>query len=182
MNGPRIGTPGSDPDAPGPARCAAVGRILTHQKRRPAGLTEGARHPTLMAISARETRIERRTSMRGDQRDSVRFRYSRPLRVALATSVLSILPVHTAIASPVRGQIVYDGRGCSWYAIETPSGYTMAESHAGGASNGDTVVGELYGLQELYVLNRDMTLLVWIDDFALSKNSVISRLARKGCR
>jgi hypothetical protein len=95
-----------------------------------------------------------------------------------------VLAPSEALAEMTRGVIAYEGRGCSVYAISTPTGYTIAEWYGGLAYQGDMVVGELnsYGFQTLYNTTRDGKLRVWIDDFWLSRDRAIEKLLEKRCR
>lgn len=97
-------------------------------------------------------------------------------------AVCALLYSTAAVADATKGVVVYD-KGCrSRLIIETRMGYILAEWYGGSTPyNGDIVVGELnaFGMKDFYLYNRDESTRLWIDDFMLSRDRVIEKLASK---
>lgn len=84
----------------------------------------------------------------------------------------------------VKGTVKYTSGSCSWYLVETPSGFSLLEWFGGNTpSKGDVIVGdyESYGMKKLYNLTRDSETKVWVDNYWLSKDSAIEKFYEK-CR
>ena len=82
----------------------------------------------------------------------------------------------TTIASAAKGIVVYYKSGCDYYIVETSMGYVLLEWYGGNdPSEGDTLVGdyESYGMKSIYNLTADSETNVWVEDFWLSKDSVL---------
>lgn len=110
--------------------------------------------------------------------DHVRIR---PL-LLLATLLVASLAADAA----ERGIVVVVTTGCSSrYVVSTSGGYVLLEWFGGHSpSNGDRIVGDLhsFGMKDIYVANADEFSRAWIDDYFLSRDSVVEKLLDKGCR
>ncbi len=96
--------------------------------------------------------------------------------IALVTATLSI--ALTSIASAAKGVVVYYKFGCSSYIVETQMGYALLEWYGGNdPSEGDVLVGdyESYGMKDIYNITADSETKAWVDDYMLSKDSVIEK-------
>lgn len=95
-------------------------------------------------------------------------------------AVLAVLAVILipSIASAAKGVVVYYKSGCDYYIVETNLGYVLLEWYGGNdPSEGDTLVGdyEAYGMKDIYNLTADSETKVWVEDFWLSKDSVLEK-------
>jgi hypothetical protein len=97
-----------------------------------------------------------------------------------AALLLSVGLTATTFAAE-RGVIVYENSNC--IIIETSRGYTLAEWYGGTAWEGHTVVGDLesYGFTDLFDLNNDGELRVWIDDYWMSEDDAAEWVYENGC-
>lgn len=83
-----------------------------------------------------------------------------------------------SIASAAKGLVVLYKSGCDYYIVETNMGYVLLEWHGGNdPSEGDALAGdyEAYGMKDIYNLTVDAETKVWVEDFWLSKNSVLEK-------
>ena len=85
-------------------------------------------------------------------------------------SVLLILISSTTVLSsdPVVGKVIWEGRGCDFYIIETAQFYVLVEVFSGSLNDGDKIVGELhsYNFKDLINLSRnDTKVRVWIENY-----------------
>lgn len=91
-------------------------------------------------------------------------------------AVLFILAPEAAIAA--KGAVAYKKSGCDYFIAETVSGYVLLEWYGGNdPDEGDIIVGnfESYGFKDIYNLTADSELRVWVEDYMLSKSSVIEK-------
>ena len=81
-----------------------------------------------------------------------------------------------------RGIVVY---ACSsHYVVETYGGYVLLEWYGGADPvKGEGIFGDLhsYGFKDLVLIERKSETRAWIDDYLLSRDSVLSKLRSKGC-
>jgi hypothetical protein len=99
----------------------------------------------------------------------------------LAATLLAISVGSTA-AQAEQGVVVWTGGCSSRYVVETPAGYVLLEWFGGhDPFKGERLVGELnsYGMKDLYVLPSGNSTRAWIDDFMLSRSSVVEKLRDK---
>ena len=78
--------------------------------------------------------------------------------------------------------VVFYKSGCSYYIAENTMGYLLLEWFGGNdPTEGDTLVGDLntFGMKDLYNLNSNSETKVWIDDYMLSKDSVLEKYYEK---
>ena len=83
-----------------------------------------------------------------------------------------------SIASAAKGDVIYYKSECDYYIVETNMGYVLLEWYGGNdPSEGDTLVGdyESYGMKDIYNLTADSETKVWVEDFWLSKDSVLEK-------
>jgi len=99
--------------------------------------------------------------------------------VVLAVFAAILIP---SIASAAKGAVVYYKSGCDYYIVKTNMGYVLLEWYGGNdPSEGDTLVGEYetYGMKDIYNLTADSETQVWVEDFWLSKDSVLEQYYEK---
>ena len=95
--------------------------------------------------------------------------------IALATYVTIVA---TPVANAAKGVVVYYKSGCDYYVVETDKGFSLLEWYGGNdPSEGDVIVGdyEAYGMKDIYNLTADSETTVWVEEFWLSKSSVIEQ-------
>jgi hypothetical protein len=95
---------------------------------------------------------------------------------------LAWMCVH-ANAQMMTGTIVATTSGCSSrYVIGTQAGYVLAEWFGGyDPSRGDTIYGNFntYGMQTFLIAGTSTQ--AWVDDFMLSRDSVLRKLVEHSC-
>ncbi len=87
-----------------------------------------------------------------------------------------------AVALAAKGVVVYIKSGCSYYIVETSSGYALLEWFGGSTpSRGDVLAGdyESYGMKNIYNITQDSETKVWVDNFWMSRDRVIERYFEK---
>ena len=83
-----------------------------------------------------------------------------------------------------EGVVVLNKSGCSRYVVETIRGYAILEWFGGNdPQEGSKMVGdfESYGMKTIYNASRGSEAKVWVEDYFLSKTSVIEKM-REFCR
>lgn len=99
--------------------------------------------------------------------------------ILLATLLIASIPLFAA-----KGTVKYTSGSCSWYLVETSSGFALLEWFGGNTpSKGDVIVGdyESFDMKTLYNLTRDRETKVWVDNYWLSKDSAIEKFYER-CR
>jgi len=94
------------------------------------------------------------------------------------SSVILILIALTQSVYAAKGVVVYYKSGCDYYIVETNMGYSLLEWYGGNdPSEGDTLVGnyESYGMKTIYNLTVNSETKVWVEDYQLSKDSVLEK-------
>jgi len=98
-------------------------------------------------------------------------------------AVVALGAITGAAMADTYGTVAVTTRGClSRYVVDTPSGYVLAEWYGGhDPDRGDTVEGDLnsYGFKD--VLINGSSSRAYIDDYMLSRDSVIRKLREHGC-
>ena len=92
--------------------------------------------------------------------------------------ILSVFVVLTLVqfASAAKGVVVYKKYSCDYYIVETTMGFALLEWNGGNDPDiGHTIVGdfESYGMKTLYNLTMHAETRAWVEDYFMSKNSVI---------
>lgn len=83
-----------------------------------------------------------------------------------------------SIANAAKGVVVHCKSVCGYYIVETNMGYTLLEWYGGkDPREGDTLVGdyESYGMKDIYNLTADSETKVWVEEFWMSKDSVLEK-------
>ena len=104
--------------------------------------------------------------------------------VLLLTSLAPPVQAGPAAAGVSRGVGAYATGRCSYFIVESSSGYALLQWFGGTPPNtGEQLVGEFesYGLPELYNLTTATTVTVWADDFWMSRTRVVDRFYER-CR
>jgi hypothetical protein len=86
------------------------------------------------------------------------------------------------LSQEVKGVVVYKSKNCSYFIVESPSGYALLEWYGGNEPEiGDVIIGdfESYGFKKIYNLTAGKSLIVWVEDFWLSKRRVIEKYLEK---
>lgn len=100
------------------------------------------------------------------------------MKVSIKKILILILILSPLMLNAAKGVVVFYKPGCSYYIVEDNMGYTLLEWYGGNdPSEGDTLVGDFntYGMKDIYNLTADAETKVWIEDFMLSKDSVLEK-------
>ena len=76
-------------------------------------------------------------------------------------------------SSTVKGEVIWEGKGCDFYIIETSQWYVLVELYNGTLYEGDKVEGELHSYNFKYLTNKsrgDRQIKVWIENYWVRKN------------
>jgi len=85
-------------------------------------------------------------------------------------------------AFAARGVVTHRISGCDYFLVSARSGYAVLEWYGGhDPDKGDTVVGafESYGMHEIYDETSDGETTVWVEDYWLSKDAALEKLAER---
>jgi hypothetical protein len=97
-----------------------------------------------------------------------------------AVSVLALFFAVPAFAA--KGTVTHKIGGCDYFVVATPAGYDLLEWYGGhDPDRGDVLVGgyETYGMHDIYDDTADEELTVWVEDYGLSKEDALDKLAEK---
>ena len=100
------------------------------------------------------------------------------MKVSIKKILILLLVLSPLVLNAAKGVVVFYKSGCSYYIVEDNMGYTLLEWYGGNdPSEGDTLVGDFntYGMKDIYNLTVDAETKVWIEDFMLSKDSVLEK-------
>lgn len=82
-----------------------------------------------------------------------------------------------------KGEVVLYKSGCrSYFVADGPKGYYLLEWYGGyDPSVGDIIVGDIgsYGFKNVYYPKKDREGKVYVDDYLLSKSSVLEKYREK---
>lgn len=82
-----------------------------------------------------------------------------------------------------KGVVVLYESGCrSYFIVDGPRGYYLIEWYGGhDPSKGDVIIGDIssYGFKDVYYPKQDREGRVYVDDYLLSKDSVIDKYRNK---
>ena len=109
--------------------------------------------------------------------DHIRSKVALMLLRSITLTAAFMLSISTPAFSE-RGVVVHSKSGCDYYIVETSSGYALLEWYGGNDPNeGQIIVGPIhsYGMKELYNVSSDRETKAYIDDYMLSKSSVIEK-------
>jgi hypothetical protein len=102
------------------------------------------------------------------------------LFIPAAVSVfVMFFPVHAFAA---KGTVTHKIGGCDYFIVATPGGYDLLEWYGGhDPDRGDVLIGgyETYGMHDIYDDTADEELTVWVEDYDLSKEDALEKLAEK---
>ena len=91
--------------------------------------------------------------------------------------IFLFLAISISEAQAAKGKVVYyDTGGCDYYIVATKNGFAILEWYGGhDPSEGDVIVGdyESYGMKTIFNVTADAETRVWVEDYMLSKDSVI---------
>ena len=93
-------------------------------------------------------------------------------------ALIACLLLASASSFAAKGVVVLYKSGCSYYVVETNLGYAILEWYGGNdPSSGDVLAGdfETYGMKDINNLTAKAKTKVWVEDFWLSKKSVIEK-------
>lgn len=73
----------------------------------------------------------------------------------------------------IQGEVIWEGKNCDFYIIETRQYYVLVELYKGRLDEGDKVSGELhkYGFKYLQNLKKDSEIKVYIENYWVSKQT-----------
>ena len=98
------------------------------------------------------------------------------MRKIIGICIASVLLTFSLSVNAAKGVVVLYKPGCDYYIVETTMGYALLEWYGGNdPSEGDTLVGdyESYGMKDIYNISADSETKVWVEEFWLSKGSVL---------
>ena len=105
--------------------------------------------------------------------------------IATLCLTLAVLLASTGMSWSAEGVVVLNKSGCSSrYVVETTMGYAILEWYGGNDPvEGSKMVGdfESYGMKTIYNASSGSEARVWVEDYFLSKSSVIEKM-REFCR
>ena len=78
----------------------------------------------------------------------------------------------------IQGQVIWEGKNCDFYIIETRQYYVLVELYSGRLDEGDKVFGELhkYGFKYLQNLKKDSEIKVYIENYWGSRETCFNWL------
>lgn len=105
------------------------------------------------------------------------------LRTMTAAILMLHLTASTVLAASSSGTVVYVASGCDYFIVEASGGdYALLEWYGGRTpSTGDMIVGpfETYGFTDVINRNSGLSTRVWVEDYWLSRSSVVSKHTSK---
>ena len=105
------------------------------------------------------------------------------LRTLTAAILMLHLATSTVLAASSSGTVAYAASGCDYFIVEASGGdYALLEWYGGSVpSTGDRVVGpfESYGFTDIINPNSGQSTRVWVEDYWLSRSSVVSKYTSK---
>lgn len=78
----------------------------------------------------------------------------------------------TPTTTPIKGEVIWEGKGCDFYIIETSQWYVLVEVYSGTLYEDDIVEGELHSYNFKYLKNKsrgDREVKVWVENYWSSK-------------
>jgi hypothetical protein len=102
----------------------------------------------------------------------------------VGATVLAVLLMVQGVAEAARGVVAYKRGRCDYYIVNAGMGYALLEWYGGNdPSEGDQLAGdfESYGMKTIQNLTADSETQVWVEEYALSRSSVIEQY-RRNCR
>jgi hypothetical protein len=103
-----------------------------------------------------------------------------PLTIMRLT-ILAMLALFVPLnAYAARGYVAYRVSGCDYFVVETIQGFDLLEWYGGhDPDKGDELAGsfESYGMKHIQDITADEDLTVWVEDFSLSKQGALEKLA-----
>ncbi len=77
-----------------------------------------------------------------------------------------------ANSSNVKGEVIWEGKGCDFYIIQTNQWYVLVEVYSGALNEDDIVEGELHSYKYKYLKNKsrgDREVKVWVENYWSNK-------------
>ncbi|WP_395452899.1 hypothetical protein ACHMW5_02490 [Azospirillum melinis] len=103
------------------------------------------------------------------------------IRYLIPVNALFAIALGT-VAQAATGMVVFNSSGCrGHFVVEAASGFAILEWFGGNApQKGEVIVGgfEEFGMQPIYNTTLGQEGQVWVEDFWLSKASVIKKMER----
>jgi hypothetical protein len=112
---------------------------------------------------------------------------SRVFQVLVITAAWAVLNSSTDASprnpeKPIRGVVTHRISGRDYFVVATKSGYDLLEWYGGhDPDKDDIVIGgfEAYGFHDIHDETTDDTTRVWTEEYWLSKQDVLEKLADK---
>jgi hypothetical protein len=89
----------------------------------------------------------------------------------------------TPNTTPIKGEVIWEGKGCDFYIIETSQWYVLVEVYSGTLYEDDIVEGELHSYNFKYLKNKsreDREVKVWVENYWSSKERCFEWLKDHG--
>ncbi|MPN12798.1 hypothetical protein SDC9_160118 [bioreactor metagenome] len=85
----------------------------------------------------------------------------------------SFISNYKIASDEIQGEVIWEGKNCDFYIIETRRYYVLVELYRGRLDKGDKVEGELhrYGFKYLKNLRTDSEIKVYIENYWSSKET-----------
>jgi hypothetical protein len=105
-------------------------------------------------------------------------------RCAVSTLVALAVACPPSVTEAARGVVVYKKSRCDYYIVNTTQGFALLEWYGGNDPDEGDVLGgdfESNGMKDIQNLTRGAETRVWVEDYWLSRTSVIQKY-REQCR
>jgi hypothetical protein len=103
------------------------------------------------------------------------------LRAVFVTSLtLAMVGFPMQAAKAVRGVVSHRISSCDYFIVATKSGYDVLEWYGGhDPDKDDVLIGnyETYGFHDVYDETADESVLLWTEDYQLTKSDALEKLA-----
>lgn len=85
----------------------------------------------------------------------------------------SFTPNYKTTIDDIQGEVIWEGKNCDFYIVETRRYFVLVELYRGRLDDGDKVEGELhrYGFKYLKNLKKDSEIKVYIENYWRSKET-----------
>ena len=93
------------------------------------------------------------------------------LKILMISFLMSSYTLNTNV-SMNKGEVIWEGKDCDYYIIETNQWFVLVELYNGRLYDGDKVVGELHTYNFKYLTNEtrgDRQVKVWIENYWSNK-------------
>jgi hypothetical protein len=111
----------------------------------------------------------------------VRNEMMRPI-ISVSLALLMLGSFFPKEVLPATGTVVYTRGGCDYFIAETWMGYALLEWYGGARpEEGDIIMGDFenLGRNSIYNFTKDSEMIVWVENFWLSRTGVTEEFAQR---